>query len=61
MVRFYDPIDPSDQQHIEQVLRKGGIEYFLRSEPEPNLGGSQILIAEEDVSAAEQLLARARH
>jgi hypothetical protein len=61
MVRFYDPIDPTDQQHVEQVLRKGGIEYFLRTEPEPKLSGNQILIAEEDVAIAEQLLARARH
>jgi len=61
MVRFYDPIDTADQQHIEQILRKGGIEYFLRRETEPGLGSSQILIAEEDIAAAEKLLAQARH
>lgn len=60
MVRFYDPIDSVDQKRVEQVLRSGGIEYFLRDEPEPALGNSQILLAEEDVPAAEKLLTRAR-
>jgi hypothetical protein len=61
MVRFYDPIDLSDQQHVEQVLRSGGIEYFLRDESDPGLGSSQILIAEEDIPQAEKLLVRSRH
>lgn len=61
MVRFYDPIDQADQQQVEQVLRRGGIEYFLREETEAGLGSSQILIAEEDIPQAETLLFRSRH
>jgi hypothetical protein len=61
MVRFYDPIDQTDQQQVEQVLRRGGIEYFLQEEPEAGLGSSQILIAEEDIPQAETLLFRSRH
>lgn len=61
MVRFYDPIDKSDQNQVEQVLRNGGIEYFLQEEPEPGLGSCQILLAEEDIPKAEQLLFRSRH
>lgn len=61
MVRFYDPIDKTDQNQVEQVLRSGGIEYFLREEPEPGLGSCQILLAEEDIAEAERLLYRSRH
>lgn len=61
MVRFYDPIDRVDQQQVEQVLRRGGIEYCLQDEPDPGLGSSQILIAEEDIPQAESLLFRSRH
>jgi len=61
MVRFYDPIDRADQNQVEQVLRRGGIEYCLRDEPDPGLGSSQILIAEEDIPQAETLLFRSRH
>lgn len=61
MVRFYDPIDKTDQNQVEQVLRSGGIEYFLRKEPEPGLGSCQILLAEEDIAEAERLLYRSRH
>lgn len=61
MVRFYDPIDRADQAHVEQLLRSGGIEYFLQEESDPGLGSSQILIAEEDLPEAENLMARSRH
>lgn len=61
MVRFYDPIDQTDQQQVEQVLRRGGIEYCLLDEPDPGLGSRQILIAEEDIPQAETLLFRSRH
>jgi len=61
MVRFYDPINRKDQERIEQVLRSGGIEYFLHNEPEVRLETSQILVAEEDIPRAEELLARSRH
>lgn len=58
MVRFYDPIDMVEQRHVEQLLRRGGIEYFLGGEADPGLDSRQILIAEEDVAEAERLLAR---
>jgi hypothetical protein len=61
MVRFYDPIDRADQQHVEQVLLRGGIAYYLRAEEASMLDSCQILIAEEDFAEAEKLLARARH
>lgn len=61
MVRFYDPIDKADQNQVEQVLRQGGIEYFLREETEPGLGSCQILLAEEDLPEAERLLFSSRH
>lgn len=61
MVRFYDPIDSIDQKRVEEVLRSGGVEYFLRDESDPGLGSCQILIAEEDIPRAEKLLVRSRH
>ncbi len=61
MVRFYDPKDKADQQRVEQILRDGGIEYFLQQETESGLASSQILIAEEDIPKAEVLLSRSLH
>lgn len=56
MVLFYDPKDDDDLMNVENVLRKGGIEYFLRREPAEGLGRLQIVVAEEDVPAATELL-----
>jgi hypothetical protein len=61
MVRFYDPVDSSDQKKVEQALRSGGIEYFLRDAPAAGLNASEIFVAEEDLPEAEQLLAGSRH
>lgn len=61
MVRFYDPIDRSEQLHIERLLRSGGVEYFLQERPDARLETSQILVAEEDLPEAERLLAGTRH
>jgi hypothetical protein len=61
MVRFYDPIDRSDQNNVELVLRSGGIEYFLRDKFELEFDACQILVAEEDIPRAEKLLANSRH
>jgi hypothetical protein len=58
MLQFYDPINKVDQLRVEEVLRRGGIEYFLKDEPKPGLDSSQILVAEEDVALAERLLTR---
>lgn len=61
MVRFYDTLDKTELKRIEQVLHSGGIEYFLRETPELGFQGCEILIAEEDLPQAEQLLVRSRH
>lgn len=60
MTRFYDPVDAADLQRIEGILQQGGIEYFLRPEPDPRLGPGQIHVAEEDLPRAETLLQRHR-
>ena len=56
MVRFYDPKDRHDMARVENILRKGGIEYALMGETEPGIAPWQIRVAEEDVPRAEELL-----
>ncbi len=56
MVRYYDPKDAADLARVEAVLKKGGIEYFLRGEPEAGIGPMQVFVAEEDLPKAEELL-----
>lgn len=60
MVLFYDPKDDDDLMQVEGVLRKAGIEYFLRREPVEGLGRLQVVVAEEDVPAASQLVEKSR-
>jgi hypothetical protein len=60
MVLFYDPLDERDLVRVEEILHKGGIEYFLRREPEEKIGPQQIHVAEEDMPAAEALLLQAQ-
>lgn len=60
MALFYDPADAEDLARVEAILKAGGIEYFLRPEPQRNLGPRQIHVAEEDLPRAEQLLLQAR-
>jgi len=62
MTRFYDPADARDLARVEAVLKAGGIEYFLRREPEAGIGPMQVHVAEEDLPRADELLRRqARH
>ena len=56
MARFYDPRDEADLARVEAILRRGGIEYFLRREPEEGIGPLQVHVAEEDLPRAEILL-----
>jgi len=56
MTVFYDPKDDNDLQRVETLLRAGGIEYFLRREPEKEIGPLQVHVAEEDLPRAEELL-----
>ena len=58
MAFFYDPKDEADLARIELILKHGGIEYFLRREPEAGLGPLQVHVAEEDFPHAEKLLRR---
>lgn len=59
MARFYDPKDETDRCRVEAILRKGGIEYFLRQERR-GTGMMEIHVAEEDVPRAEELLTQGR-
>lgn len=59
MTHFYDPGDKADLERVEKILRQGGIEYFLRPEPEPGIGPYRIDVAEEDIPRAEELLSNA--
>jgi hypothetical protein len=59
MVKFYDPADVAEQAVVEGLLRKAGIEYFLNLQEGTNNGPAQILVAEEDLPHAEQVLAEA--
>lgn len=56
MAMFYDPKDSADLARVEAILKQGGIEYFLRREPEVGLGPLQVHVAEEDIPRAEKLL-----
>lgn len=56
MVRFYDPKDEAEQAVVEQILNTEGIEYFLVDQNEAGLGPKQIMVAEEDVPRAKELL-----
>ena len=59
MALFYDPVDAADLSRVTAVLSKNGIEYFLRREPVPGIGPSQIHVAEEDIPRAEEILLKA--
>ena len=56
MTLFYDPKDSDDLREIENVLKRGGIGYTLREEPEKGLAPFQVHVAEEDIPRAEDLL-----
>lgn len=60
MAFFYDPRDEEDLDRVESILKKGGIEYFLRREPVRGIGLLQVHVAEEDVPRAEELMLIAR-
>lgn len=59
MARFYDPKDETDRSRVEAILKKGGIEYFLRQERR-DAGMMEIHVAEEDVPRAEELLSHGK-
>ena len=55
MARFYDSMNELDLMRVEDLLKKGGIEYSLKI-----LGNGErlkeIQVAEEDLEAAEEIL-----
>lgn len=55
MARFYDSANESDLSRVEELLKRGGIEYSLRI---PGEGAKlrEIVVAEEDLVFAEVLL-----
>ena len=55
MMRFYDAKDESELKWVEGILRKGGVEYFVRESGTDDTM-PQVHVAEEDVSWAEELL-----
>ncbi|HBA72376.1 MAG: hypothetical protein A2X82_07190 [Geobacteraceae bacterium GWC2_55_20] len=55
MARFYDTVSDADLSRVEDLLDKVGIEYSLRILGEGNLV-KEIMVAEEDLSAAEEAL-----
>jgi hypothetical protein len=56
MAVFYDPKDERDLGRVKRALDEGGIEYFLRREPEAGIGPMQVHVAEEDFPKAEELV-----
>lgn len=54
MARFYDAVDSSELARIEAMLKNGGVEYTLSSGTDSSV--SEILVAEEDLAFAENLL-----
>lgn len=57
MARFYDSVNDSDLARVEAILKKGGIEYSLdKNRFESSI--KEIMVAEEDVWEAEELLCR---
>lgn len=56
MVSFYDPIDTSDLNRVTRILSKDGIEFCVREEKIRGISPLQILVAEEDLTHAEESL-----
>jgi hypothetical protein len=55
MSGFYDAANRAELERIEALLRRGGVEYSLRTVP-GSRGMNEILVAEEDLFYAESLL-----
>ena len=58
MARFYTPSNDLDLAQVENILRQGGIEYFLRTVDAGQQVKIEINVAEEDFPRAEDLLAK---
>lgn len=60
MARFYDAMNDSDARRITDLLREGGIEYSMQILGE-GAKVKEIMVAEEDLAAAERLLDSPAH
>lgn len=58
-MKFYDPKDEGDLARVEALLHKGGIEYSLAAAVEKKGFPVQVMVAEEDVPTAENILLQA--
>jgi hypothetical protein len=57
MARFYDTVNPAELRRLERLLKRGGIVYSLREVATGSRILKEISVAEEDLAAAELLLA----
>ena len=60
MVTFFAPVIAMDLSRIEEILRKGGIEYILSTVSEGRQVKLVISVAEIDFPAAQELLLTTR-
>jgi len=60
MARFYDALSESDARRITNLLKEGGIEYSMQILGE-GTRVKEIMVAEEDLAAAERLLDNPAH
>lgn len=60
MARFYDAMSDSDASRVTDLLKEGGIEYSLQILGE-GAQVKEIMVAEEDLAAAERLLCTPAH
>ena len=60
MARFYDSVNDSELIRVEELRKKGGIEYSLQI---VGVGArlQEIQVAEEDMAAAEEILCNPPH
>jgi len=60
MARFYDAMNDADERWITDLLKEGGVGYSVRILGE-GAHLKEILVAEEDLAAAERLLDNPAH
>ncbi|MCM0083123.1 hypothetical protein L4X63_16160 [Geomonas sp. Red32] len=58
MSRFYDPKDERDLARVEEILRKGGIEFFVTAAKSGSGFAGEIEVAEEDIPKAHELIGK---
>ena len=60
MARFYDSVSDSELSRVEGLLNKGGIEFSVQIVGD-GARLQEILVAEEDLAAAEEILCNPPH